>query len=47
MQSIMEEKEEEIHNLNEDNSRKVENLTEATLKANSDVSINKKKINEQ
>lgn len=47
MKQIMEEKMEEINKIRNENSMQVQNITEASLRAKSDVSITKKKISEK
>ncbi len=44
MRQIMEEKEEELRKIENEYSQQVQNITEASLRAKSDVSITKKKI---
>ena len=47
MRQINEEKNEEIVKLENENAQQVQNITEASLRAKSDVSIAKKKIAEK
>jgi hypothetical protein len=47
MKQIEEEKSEEIKKISNDHASQQQNITETTLKANSDVSITNKKIQEK